>query len=794
MNELTNGYTLQHGKYKIVKPLGRGSFGITYLATTNVALSGGLGNIDVTVNVAIKEFFMDGFNSRSIDRRSVDGTRVPFVKKYLKKFHQEAENLGKLKHPNIVRVLEVFDENNTTYYAMEYIEGESLDEYIRNKGRIPESEVLIQLQEIGAALKHMHDHKMLHLDLKPKNIMRNRVGHLFLIDFGLSKQYDQNGEPESSTTLGLGTPGYAPIEQANYKHDGSFPATLDIYALGASIYKMLIGTTPPRASDILSEGFPDILFVERRISEATIVIVKKAMSPIKEQRYNTVSELLEDIDSKKSHANSSKNGGCSSFKKVVGTEEVINIDVDDPLPMPDSGICISLSNPASGSLSYRFYFSEVICNTVSIYRDGQTILDENYAGGIRPEIIEALKQNGFFSKVHWEQEFTTVPLGCGIVVSCSFFYKNGDKFVREVKYVTPTHHHLLLDAVNNVAKVGELSIWVYEALNREHKYSHEDIEQYGISVFSFTANCEMSIYYRGYTYSGDEIGAYSLKSFYGINETFERIKYNLKKKSTQQIDFDSYLRNNKEIIAKSFNIITYCDESDLLKLLYNLRKNPLAYGNYRIEQEMRLLPLCLGYHDDSIVGYEYQQNLYCEVEFGGGIVEILQAGFEDTKDIYSTDTTVKKLSNFESFAYLVLSSIVNYQILNKDKDWEFEGLLLSSMPFEIKGEVWINDICLERFILIDRNVFFPTSHYETIATNNNNCTIIISFLGKRFSIGVNELFRYCPKTIKLTVEIGTNIVEIKYIIKDEEMGKEIYISQLELFNYEVKADDENGTQ
>ena len=135
---------------------------------------------------------------------------------------------------------------------------------------------------------------------------------MFLIDFGLSKQYDQNGEPESSTTLGLGTPGYAPIEQANYKHDGSFPATLDIYALGASIYKMLIVTTPPRASDILSDGFPDILFVERRISEATIAIVKKAMSPIKEQRYNTVSELLEDIDSKKSHANSSKNGGCSS--------------------------------------------------------------------------------------------------------------------------------------------------------------------------------------------------------------------------------------------------------------------------------------------------------------------------------------------------------------------------------------------------------------------------------------------------------------------------------------------------
>ena len=297
MNELTKGCTLQYGKYKIVKTLGRGSFGITYLATTKVALSGGLGKMDVTVNVAIKEFFMEEFNSRSRDGSNVDGTNASLVKNYRKKFHREAENLGKLKHPNIVKVLEVFDENNTTYYAMEYVEGESLDDYIKSKGRIPESEVLIQLQEIGAALQHMHDSKMLHLDLKPKNIMRNKDGHLLLIDFGLSKQYDQNGEPESSTTLGLGTPGYAPIEQANYKQDGTFPATLDIYALGATVYKMLTGSTPPHASDILSEGFPDDLFSKLGISVETTAIVRKAMSPVKKQRFQTVADLIEMINS-----------------------------------------------------------------------------------------------------------------------------------------------------------------------------------------------------------------------------------------------------------------------------------------------------------------------------------------------------------------------------------------------------------------------------------------------------------------------------------------------------------------
>ena len=136
MNDLIRGCTLQHGKYTIVKTLGRGSFGITYLATTKVALSGGLGKMFVTVNVAIKEFFMEELNSRSVDGSGVEGTRSSVATNYRKKFRREAENLSKLNHPNIVKVLEVFDENNTTYYTMEYVEGESLDDYIKSKGRI----------------------------------------------------------------------------------------------------------------------------------------------------------------------------------------------------------------------------------------------------------------------------------------------------------------------------------------------------------------------------------------------------------------------------------------------------------------------------------------------------------------------------------------------------------------------------------------------------------------------------------------------------------------------------------
>ena len=789
MNELTKGCTLQHGKYKIVKTLGRGSFGITYLATTKVALSGALGEMDVTVNVAIKEFFMEEFNSRSRDGSSVDGTSSSLVKNYRKKFHREAENLGKLKHPNIVKVLEVFDENNTTYYAMEYVEGESLDDYIKSKGRIPESEVLIELQEIGAALRHMHDHKMLHLDLKPKNIMRNKEGHILLIDFGLSKQYDQNGEPESSTTLGLGTPGYAPIEQANYKQDGSFPATLDIYAFGASIYKMLTGSTPPHASDILSEGFPEDLFSKLGVSAEMTAVVEKAMSPIKKQRYQTISELLEEIDSKKTHIQSSKDNNFGSYKIIVGeaeygTEELINVDIDDPLPIPDKGISIVLSNPASGSLSYRFYLNNGVCNTVFVYRNGEIILEEEFLGGIRPEVIEALKENGFFSKVHWEQESSTTVLE-GILVSCSFFYKNGDKFVREVKHANPAYHHLLLDAVYNVVKVKELSQWINKALDREQKYNPGDVEQYGISVFSFTPNYEMPIYYRGHTYSGDNIGAYGLKSSSKLEVAFERVKY-IQKKSTNQIDFDSYLWDNKKSIAESFNIITYCSESDLLRVLYKLRQNPSVYGNFRIVQEMQLLPLCFDCTKDSIIGFEYQRNLYCEAEFGGGIAEILQAGFEDTKEAYTKETMVKKLTDFESFTSLLLSSVIQYHILQKD--WEEDRMLLSMMPYDIKAEIWIYGRYRDGFHLIQAKTLIPCRNSKTIS--DDNCIIVISCLGKRFSIDVKELFRYNPKSFEITVDINPN-TNIKYTLKDKEREKEISISQSELFNYQINTHNED---
>ena len=292
-------------EYLIKKVLGRGAFGVTYLAETTVkttvSIAGPLGNVDrevqSTMQVAIKEFFMRDFCGRQEDGTITDPSSSSMVSDYRRKFRREAENLSVMHHPNIVRVIEVFDANNTSYYAMEYIEGESLDDYIKSKTYIPEEEAIEELHAIADALTYMHQQHMLHLDLKPKNIMRRQKdGKLFLIDFGLSKHYKESGEAESDTSIGLGTPGYAPLEQAIRQRGQTFPAYIDVYALGATFYKMLSGNTPPSAADVMNDGLPIDLMRENGTSDKTIRVIQKAMASRRQERYQSVEEMMKALD------------------------------------------------------------------------------------------------------------------------------------------------------------------------------------------------------------------------------------------------------------------------------------------------------------------------------------------------------------------------------------------------------------------------------------------------------------------------------------------------------------------
>lgn len=280
-----------HNDYRIERVLGQGSFGITYVA--NVRLKGRLGAIESTAMVAIKEFFLRDVSSRN-GLRVFSVSDSTLCSDYRRDFLREAQNLSRLDNDHIVKVLETIEENDTVYYVMEYLSGGNLDQHILSHGKLSCREALDIAIQIGEALKCMYAQHMLHLDLKPLNVMRGEDGHIVLIDFGLSKCFGADGQPESSTRIGQGTTGYAPIEQHSFKKADGFMPTLDIYALGATLFKMLTGCVPPEASVVLNEGLPVDELSSAGVPPAVIALVERAMQPLRRMRHQTVDEFIDE--------------------------------------------------------------------------------------------------------------------------------------------------------------------------------------------------------------------------------------------------------------------------------------------------------------------------------------------------------------------------------------------------------------------------------------------------------------------------------------------------------------------
>lgn len=320
MQQLTQGTLLHGGTYKIEKVLGQGSFGITYLAE----------HTNLGKKVAIKEFFMKELNSRGDDGSITGMSDGSLSQNYCQKFQKEAINLSRLDHPNIVRVTDSFSENGTFYYVMDYIEGQNLNDYVKSHYVDAEDAVSI-IKSVADALIYMHEKKhMLHLDLKPSNVMRRNDGHVFLIDFGLSKHYGDDGQPETSTTIGLGTAGYAPIEQANRAKTGEFRPTIDVYALGATLYKLLTRETPPDASGLVSDE--ELLankLREKKVSDNLIKVVTEAMCPNVKKRIQSVREFVDVLTGSVAHTINSISTKSSEEETVVVKNETKTTDGEE---------------------------------------------------------------------------------------------------------------------------------------------------------------------------------------------------------------------------------------------------------------------------------------------------------------------------------------------------------------------------------------------------------------------------------------------------------------------------------
>ncbi|MCQ2245837.1 MAG: protein kinase [Bacteroidaceae bacterium] len=304
---LASGTLLFHGKYKIVKYISSGGFGNTYEAI----------DLSFDEKVAIKELFIKGICNRVDNSNdiciSIANNQTTFLA-HLEKFKKEARRLRGINHDNIVSVRDLFEENETAYYVMDYIDGESLQSKLK-RDRKPMSEDFITpiLFQILNALKFVHSQGIWHLDIKTGNIMLDKSGNAYLIDFGASKQVkDSNGNTVTTTSSMAQTPGFAPPEQMEQNIERFGPWT-DLYSLGATLFYCLSLKQPPMPSDI-TDNAENALSVGNSVSVKMHELIIWLMSPNRSKRPQTVDNVITWLNEYDTCAHSTQN---NSYDTVI---------------------------------------------------------------------------------------------------------------------------------------------------------------------------------------------------------------------------------------------------------------------------------------------------------------------------------------------------------------------------------------------------------------------------------------------------------------------------------------------
>ncbi len=309
--------TVIGGKYEVVKKLGEGGFGITYVVK----------NVIFNKNQAMKELFIKSTCGRASTSQTntnhVYSSQNQDFEYYKEKFIKEMGTLLQINHPNIVRMYDLVMENNTVYGIMEYIEGSTLKQIIREKNKLKESEALEILNQIGRGLKEIHDVGLTHRDIKPDNIMIDDKGKYKIIDFGLVKEYQ-----EASVTLSqVVSEGYSPQEQ--YRKKGKVTPATDIYSLGMTIYSSLTGDlSPDNPTDRIEEDTEyefQKSISDLEISDSFKSVLRKMTRVKARERYQDFGYLFSEL-----------RVSSHSEKKITQnakpTESVIEPAVSEPQP------------------------------------------------------------------------------------------------------------------------------------------------------------------------------------------------------------------------------------------------------------------------------------------------------------------------------------------------------------------------------------------------------------------------------------------------------------------------------
>ena len=280
--ELQAGITLSDGKYTIKSKISEGGFGITYKAVQN-----GLNRM-----VCIKEYFPAGKCVRNTYSKTLhlQGFSEEQFEKYRQAFVKEARTLAKLRHPNIVEVIDVFDENNTSYMVMSFIEGQSLYSIVKRHGKLPYPEAVNYIAQLTDAVAYIHKKGILHRDIKPDNVMITPDFKAILIDFGSAREFVHDQTQMHTSVV---THGYAPTEQ--YTANSRKGSYTDIYSIGGTFYFALTGKTPLEAAARLTERMPEPKELSPKIPDEANRTILKAMQLKAENRHQTMQEFMDDL-------------------------------------------------------------------------------------------------------------------------------------------------------------------------------------------------------------------------------------------------------------------------------------------------------------------------------------------------------------------------------------------------------------------------------------------------------------------------------------------------------------------
>ncbi|MCD8363549.1 MAG: serine/threonine protein kinase [Lachnospiraceae bacterium] len=287
--------TLLHGRYLVGRALGSGGFGITYIGW----------DFTLQQKVAIKEYLPSVFATRVLGETQVtvytNGSNVEQYNSGLEQFVEEACCLAKFQNTNgIVRVFESFEENNTAYIIMEYLEGETLDSYLEHAGKIPVDEAITILEPAMRALEVLHAEGIIHCNIAPDNIFLTTDGHAHLIDLGVLRYAMTIHSSSLAYIIRLC---YSPEEQ--YRSCGDQEPYMDVYAMGAVLYRMITGVTPPNAMErraYFETENKDILIVPLKnckIDKNKENAILNAMNVRIEDRTKTMEAFLGELKSDK---------------------------------------------------------------------------------------------------------------------------------------------------------------------------------------------------------------------------------------------------------------------------------------------------------------------------------------------------------------------------------------------------------------------------------------------------------------------------------------------------------------